>query len=274
VEENNNWVQYDPYLEAVMGFNGYMQVTPQHYAWGILTSQDLFLAGSLNNITNTDNMIVDYDQPQLVLGDSFNVSAELQVVNDLERTVGVQISNKGSNIVYLQELQLLAATLPVTGTEQVGILPGQSKYIDLSPYISWQMLLSHQGQLQGWLELSSNGKLNSLNTNNVHINSYWLLPVEFAALFLFFALLVKLGRLAWPRLNTVIFPGLFRNKWWSELKLRWQSLTFLNANTVLAPPLEPADPPDIPSGSLLEPQYELTGNTHGNTGYYRHYKEV
>jgi hypothetical protein len=162
--------------------------------------------------------------------------------------------------------------------QQLGILPGQHKYIDLTSYVSWQALLKDQGLLSGQLQLFSNGKVYPLKTNPAYIDTYWLFPVVFVFLFVAFVFIIRLLQQKASGLATIFFPGSLWRSWGDVFKAGWKKTLLLLQRKgqvePLPPPLEPADLPDLPNAETVAPLYELEETEPDEHGYYRHYKEV
>jgi len=194
----------DPFFADLFKFNSLGSITPDRMIWGVYGKDNDFVLDSLWNFTDP-NGIISYtnsaQDPQQVLGDQFGATAELVVKNDLARQLGVTLTNTGSNVIYIDQL-LLNKGLDVSGSFQnLGILPKQSTYLDLSSFISPGFVINNSGQLQANLKVSSNGREYELATNSMTLQSFWVYIIFSVVIFMMFVVMVHIVRVNLPKLN-------------------------------------------------------------------------
>lgn len=135
-------VQYDPYFDDAYGFDSYEQVTPLRQIWGMLSGSNTYLVEGLNNIGNIQELLGNRIDSDLVLGDKFDVHALIETDKELANRVNLLINNQTNHIIYLDEILLDNKLLSKELYNTQGVLPAQTKTIDLSSVINIPELIA------------------------------------------------------------------------------------------------------------------------------------
>lgn len=184
------WVEYDPYFEDVFGYSGFEQVTPQRQTWGIVTRESLYVVQGLNNISNRDTILQGNLAESKVLGDKIDVNATLKIQNAINREVILTITNNSNHIVYLNDIEIAGKSLIDEGNRGQGVLPLQSKVIDLSKAIDAREIAKDSKLLEGKVLGLTNGNNLSLPVNVSVIDESWVYPIYFVLLLCFYLLVL------------------------------------------------------------------------------------
>lgn len=189
---NGKWVEYDPYFEDAFGFDGYEKVTPLRQTWGTINSENLFLIESLNNISKQSKIFFKSEQSSLVLGDSFDIRAEILADNEIARDISMKFINNTSHIVYLDEIKFEHFSLPKDLYYAKGILPYQQKTLKLNNSINIRDFVAKGEEQNAEVLGLINGQTVNIPTKITISHNAVIYSVFFFVLLSFYFLVLKL----------------------------------------------------------------------------------
>lgn len=192
LDENNNLVFYDPFIDDLLKFDQYQKITPDRYIWGVYNNEIKFIPESMHNITNVNSFIFFNNKSNnSVLGASNVLDVILKKSEKSTKGVEIVINNLGSEIIYISKI-LLNGNYNITGDyEGIGIIPQTSKTILLDSEIPNNLILSNIGNINASIYFTNRDGNFSINTNNVQLSSHLLLILSFLVLLsVFFFLLI------------------------------------------------------------------------------------
>ncbi len=188
-ESSGEVVEYDPFIEDMMGYDSFGKVTNHRYIWGIYNIDIKFLPEAIHNIVNSKNLITYTDSTDggKVKGASLLLSAFLNKPNDLSKKTELVIKNEGSEVVYVSKI-LLNGYYDITGSHSnIGVLPKTAKIITFDKDIPSDVLVKNLGVVNAQIEFINDSGSNILETNDVKINAYIIYIVFFVFLYGFIA---------------------------------------------------------------------------------------
>ena len=189
-------LQYDPFMEDLMGYYSFEKVTNHRYVWGIYNIDIKFLPEAIHNIKNSKELITFTDNSKSgeVKGASMLLSAFLNKPQDLSKKTELVIKNEGNEVVYISKI-LLNGEYDITGSHSnVGVLPKTAKIISFEKDIPGELLVKSFGDINARVDfINDNGSI-SLETNRVKVYAYIIYIAFFVSLYIFLVGIIFLIR--------------------------------------------------------------------------------